>query len=68
MTFGRSSILCLHEPMNNAIAKAKNIEICNIDEITQKVFADYNMVNFTTTRKFKVTIPTFKLSAPFALN
>lgn len=28
----------------------------------------YSMVNFTTTRKFKVTIPTFKLSAPFAIN
>lgn len=28
----------------------------------------YNMVNFTSTRKFKVFVPTFKLSAPFALN
>ncbi|MFC4635923.1 Co2+/Mg2+ efflux protein ApaG [Dokdonia ponticola] len=28
----------------------------------------YHMVNFTTTRKFRVKIPTFKLSAPFALN
>ena len=28
----------------------------------------YNMVNFTTTKKFRVTIPTFKLSAAFALN
>ncbi|WP_424494916.1 Co2+/Mg2+ efflux protein ApaG [Salinimicrobium sp. GXAS 041] len=28
----------------------------------------YNMVNFTSTRKFKVAIPTFQLSAPFALN
>ncbi len=28
----------------------------------------YKMVNFTTTRKFKVHIPTFKLSVPFALN
>jgi len=28
----------------------------------------YNMVNFTTTEKFRVTIPTFKLSAPFAIN
>ncbi len=28
----------------------------------------YKMVNFTTTKKFKVTIPTFKLSAPFAIN
>ena len=28
----------------------------------------YNMVNFTTSKTFKVTIPTFKLSAPFAIN
>ena len=28
----------------------------------------YDMINFTTTKKFKVTIPTFKLSAPFAIN
>ena len=28
----------------------------------------YDMVNFTTTSKFQVAIPTFKLSAPFALN
>ncbi|WP_147677495.1 Co2+/Mg2+ efflux protein ApaG [Algibacter pacificus] len=28
----------------------------------------YNMVNFTTTTQFKVNIPTFKLSAAFAIN
>ncbi len=28
----------------------------------------YNMVNFTSTRTFRVTIPAFRLSAPFALN
>lgn len=28
----------------------------------------YNMINFTSAKKFKVTIPSFKLSAPFALN
>lgn len=28
----------------------------------------YNMVNFTTTRRFRVVVPTFKLWAPFALN
>lgn len=28
----------------------------------------YSMINFTTTKKFKVTIPVFKLSAPFAIN
>ncbi|MFB9056772.1 Co2+/Mg2+ efflux protein ApaG [Mariniflexile ostreae] len=28
----------------------------------------YNMVNFATAKNFKVTIPSFKLSATFALN
>ncbi len=28
----------------------------------------YHMINFTTTKKFKVKIPAFKLSTPFALN
>lgn len=28
----------------------------------------YSMVNFSTTKKFQVVIPTFKLSAPFAIN
>ncbi|MDP5158346.1 MAG: Co2+/Mg2+ efflux protein ApaG [Flaviramulus sp.] len=28
----------------------------------------YSMVNFTTTKKFKVNIPAFKLSATFAIN
>ncbi|WBL21530.1 Co2+/Mg2+ efflux protein ApaG [Zunongwangia sp. HRR-M8] len=28
----------------------------------------YNMINFTNTRRFRVQIPSFKLSAPFALN
>lgn len=28
----------------------------------------YSMVNLNTTQKFHVTIPTFKLSAPFAIN
>lgn len=28
----------------------------------------YDMINFSTTKKFKVVIPTFKLSAPFAIN
>ena len=28
----------------------------------------FNMVNFTNTRSFKVEIPAFKLSAPFAIN
>ena len=28
----------------------------------------YNMVDFSSTRKFRVAIPSFKLSAPYALN
>lgn len=28
----------------------------------------FNMINFTSTRNFKVVIPAFKLVAPFALN
>jgi ApaG protein len=28
----------------------------------------FKMINFTSTKNFKVFIPTFKLSAPFALN
>lgn len=28
----------------------------------------YKLVNYTTTRNFKVSIPSFKLNAPFALN
>ncbi len=28
----------------------------------------FNMINFTTTRRFRVFIPTFKLCAPFAIN
>ena len=28
----------------------------------------FNMVNFTTTKSFRVIVPTFKMCAPFALN
>jgi ApaG protein len=28
----------------------------------------FSMINFTSTRRFKVIVPSFKLSAPFALN
>ncbi len=28
----------------------------------------FSMINFTTTRNFKVLVPSFKLNAPFALN
>ncbi|WP_298392798.1 Co2+/Mg2+ efflux protein ApaG [Flavobacterium sp.] len=28
----------------------------------------FNMINFTSTKTFKVIVPTFRLSAPYALN
>jgi ApaG protein len=28
----------------------------------------FNMINFTTTRNFRVIVPSFRLSAPYALN
>jgi ApaG protein len=28
----------------------------------------FNMINFTSTKKFQVIVPSFRLSAPFALN
>lgn len=28
----------------------------------------FNMINFTSTRNFRVIVPTFRLSAPFAIN
>lgn len=28
----------------------------------------FNMINFTSTKNFKVIVPTFRLNAPFALN
>ena len=28
----------------------------------------FNMINYTNTRNFRVIVPTFRLSAPFALN
>ena len=32
------------------------------------MFGHYKMIEFTTTKKFNVVIPAFKLSAPFAMN
>ena len=32
------------------------------------MYGYFNMINFTTTHNFRVVVPTFKLSAPFALN
>jgi ApaG protein len=32
------------------------------------MYGYYNMINFSTSKKFKVYIPSFKLNAPFSLN
>lgn len=32
------------------------------------MYGHYNMINYATGQKFKVFIPTFKLSAPFSVN
>ncbi|MCX7550813.1 Co2+/Mg2+ efflux protein ApaG [Xanthomarina sp. F2636L] len=32
------------------------------------MYGNYSMINIATSKKFKVAIPTFKLSAPYALN
>jgi ApaG protein len=32
------------------------------------MYGFYRMINLNSTKKFNVVIPTFKLSAPFALN
>ena len=41
---------------------------CFLSSAIGAMRGNFNMVNFTTTRKFKVAIPTFKLDAPYALN
>ncbi|MAN27849.1 MULTISPECIES: Co2+/Mg2+ efflux protein ApaG [Mesonia] len=41
---------------------------CSLSSPFGAMSGHYNMINFTSTRKFKVSIPSFKLSAPFALN
>ena len=41
---------------------------CLLSSLFGAMKGHYNMINFTSTRKFQVMIPGFKLSAPFALN
>lgn len=41
---------------------------CLLSSPFGSMIGHFNMVNFTSTRKFKVFVPKFKLSAPFALN
>ena len=41
---------------------------CLLDSPFGSMSGFFNMVSFTSTRRFRVAIPSFKLSAPFALN
>ena len=41
---------------------------CLLSSSFGAMLGHFNMVNFTTARNFRVIVPTFKLSAPFALN
>lgn len=41
---------------------------CLLDSPFGSMKGYYNMVNFTTTHKFKVAIPLFNLCAPFCVN
>ena len=41
---------------------------CSLSSPFGAMHGHFNMVNFTTTKTFKVIVPTFRLSAPFALN
>ena len=41
---------------------------CSLSSPFGAMQGHFNMINFTNSKTFKVYIPTFKLSAPFALN
>ena len=41
---------------------------CMLESHFGSMKGHFNMINFTSTRKFKVVVPSFKLSAPYALN
>jgi ApaG protein len=41
---------------------------CVLSSPIGAMHGNYNMINFSTTKKFKVSIPNFKLCAPQALN
>lgn len=41
---------------------------CMLESPFGSMKGHFNMVNFTSTRNFKVVVPSFKLSAPYALN
>ena len=41
---------------------------CLLDSPIGAMHGYFNLVNFTTTKKFKVPIPLFNLSAPFSMN
>lgn len=41
---------------------------CLLQSPVGAMHGHYQMINFTTSKKFRVSIPSFKLNAPFALN
>lgn len=41
---------------------------CLLDSPMGAMQGHFNLVNFTTSKKFKVSIPLFNLSAPFSMN
>ncbi len=41
---------------------------CNLSSPTGSMKGHYNMINFTTTKNFKVQIPTFQLTVPAISN
>jgi len=41
---------------------------CLLDSPMGAMSGHYNLVNFVTTKNFKVSIPLFNLSAPFSMN
>lgn len=41
---------------------------CLLNSTLGAMHGYFNLINFTTTQKFKVPIPLFNLSAPFAIN
>ncbi len=41
---------------------------CLLNSPVGSMSGHYNMINFSSATQFKVTIPAFKLNAPFALN
>lgn len=41
---------------------------CLLESAMGAMYGHYNLVNFATTKRFRVPIPLFNLSAPFSMN